>query len=376
MHAELAEELGLSTYRVIPTLSVRGGRRGAGHVEAPWLDGDVASATLMDPTPGATAQVTPRELTEALADGARRLGADIRTGVRVVGVATALGSGGENEERVATGVRCVTEGAGEKEEEELVEADAVLVCMGVWSAVASEWFGLPRDAWPLTGIKSTHVVWQSRRAVREDPYALFCAEDEVRAASARVRAQEHKCTCTAHTHAHTLTLSRTRTHTRAQNGCHLEVYPRANGDMYICGIGGSDYVEGDRLREGGDCAAASMVEANPARVEAARRSLSALTSEAAGEPDEVGACMRPCAPDARPLMGGVPGFANAYLSAGHNCWGILWAPVSGAAMAELVLDGASSVASLEAFRPDRFLPRNRRGGRGRKQGSTDVGEQW
>ena len=372
MHAELAEELGLSTYRVIPTLSVRGGRRGAGHVEAPWLDGDVASATLMDPTPGATAQVTPRELTEALADGARRLGADIRTGVRVVGVATAPGSGGENEERVATAVRCVTEGAGEKEEEELVEADAVLVCMGVWSAVASEWFGLPRDAWPLTGIKSTHVVWQSRRAVREDPYALFCAEDEVRAARARVRAQERKCTCAAHTHAHTLTLSRTR----AQNGCHLEVYPRANGDMYICGIGGSDYVEGDRLREGGDCAAASMVEANPARVAAARRSLSALTSEAAGEPDEVGACMRPCAPDARPLMGGVPGFANAYLSAGHNCWGILWAPVSGAAMAELVLDGASSVASLEAFRPDRFLPRNRRGGRGRKQGSTDVGEQW
>eukprot|EP00793_Prasinoderma_coloniale_P002326 PRCOL_00002834-RA len=257
MHAELAEELGLSTYRVIPTLSVRGGRRGAGHVEAPWLDGDVASATLMDPTPGATAQVTPRELTEALADGARRLGADIRTGMRVVGVATAPGSSGENEERVATGVRCVTEGAGEKEEEELVEADAVLVCMGVWSAVASEWFGLPRDAWPLTGIN-----------------------------------------------------------------------------------------------------------------------LSALTSEAAGEPDEVGACMRPCAPDARPLMGGVTGFANAYLSAGHNCWGILWAPVSGAAMAELVLDGASSVASLEAFRPDRFLPRNRRGGRGRKQGSTDVGEQW
>ena len=226
MHAELAEELGLSTYRVIPTLSVRGGRRGAGHVEAPWLDGDVASATLMDPTPGATAQVTPRELTEALADGARRLGADIRTGVRVVGVATATGSGGENEERVATGVRCVTEGAGEKEEEELVEADAVLVCMGVWSAVASEWFGLPRDAWPLTGIKSTHVVWQSRRAVREDPYALFCAEDEVRAASARVRAQERKCACAAHTHAHTLTLSRTRTRTHARTHTRARAHAR------------------------------------------------------------------------------------------------------------------------------------------------------
>ena len=218
MHAELAEGARpVDLPRHTHTERARG-RRGAGHVEAPWLDGDVASATLMDPTPGATAQVTPRELTEALADGARRLGADIRTGMRVVGVATAPGGGGENEERVATGVRCVTEGAGEKEEEELVEADAVLVCMGVWSAVASEWFGLPRDAWPLTGIKSTHVVWQSRRAVREDPYALFCAEDEVRAASARVRAQERKCACAAHTLAHTLTLPRrppARTHARA-----------------------------------------------------------------------------------------------------------------------------------------------------------------
>ena len=329
MHKELAEALGVASYRAIPTLSVRQGRRDDTRVEAPWLDGDVSSAKLMD-APDATAQVTPLELTQKLAEAAAALGCTIRTGVRVVGVHRD-GKGG-----AVSAVRCVAEAA--DAEEESLECDAVLVAAGVWSTVTSEWFGLGRGAWPLTGIKSTHVVWRARKAVAESPYALFCGEDA--------------------------------------NGCHLEVYPRPSGDVYVCGIGGSDYVEGDRLREGGDCAAPSMVAANPSRVQAAQRSLSAITSEADGAPDEVGACMRPCAPDARPLMGAVPGVANAYVSAGHNCWGILWAPISGKAMAELILDGKSSVADLAAFAPDRFLPEAQRGGRGRKQGDTAVGEQW
>eukprot|EP00955_Chlamydomonas_euryale_P015631 167293-Chlamydomonas_euryale.AAC.1 len=32
-----------------------------------------------------------------------------------------------------------------------------------------------------------------------------------------------------------------------------QVYPRWNGEVYICGCGGSDYVSGARLRAGGDC---------------------------------------------------------------------------------------------------------------------------
>lgn len=33
------------------------------------------------------------------------------------------------------------------------------------------------------------------------------------------------------------------------------------------------------------------------------------------------ACMRPCAPDALPIIGRVPGHDNVYLNCGHNCWG-------------------------------------------------------
>ena len=62
------------------------------------------------------------------------------------------------------------------------------------------------------------------------------------------------------------------------------------------------------------------------------------------------------------------------MSAGHNCWGILWAPVSGKAMSELLLDGKAACVDLKAFSPARFAPRQAK--RGRKQGQTPVGEQW
>ena len=56
-------------------------------------------------------------------------------------------------------------------------------------------------------------------------------------------------------------------------------------------------------------------------------------------------------------------------------WGILWAPVSGLAMAELLVDGKASCVDLAPFSPARFVQRAR-GGRGRKQGADAVGEQW
>ena len=64
-----------------------------------------------------------------------------------------------------------------------------------------------------------------------------------------------------------------------------EIYPRPDGSVYICGIGGSEYVSGDRLRAGGDCESAEVIEANPKRVAAARRSFSGLTSMGDKEPD-------------------------------------------------------------------------------------------
>lgn len=86
--------------------------------------------------------------------------------------------------------------------------------------------------------------------------------------------------------------------------------------------------------------------------------------------------MRPCPPDALPYMGTIPGYNGAYINAGHNCWGIAWAPACGKAMAELVLDGECTCLDLSPFDPARFTTSTKRGGRGRKKGNLSVGEQW
>ncbi|CAM9561348.1 unnamed protein product [Discosporangium mesarthrocarpum] len=87
------------------------------------------------------------------------------------------------------------------------------------------------------------------------------------------------------------------------------------------------------------------------------------------------ACMRPCPPDALPIMGEVPDLRGAYISAGHNCWGILWGPVTGLLMAELLVDGKATTADIEPFSPGRFMSTAQR--RGRRRGAEEfVGEQW
>jgi glycine/D-amino acid oxidase-like deaminating enzyme len=107
---------------------------------------------------------------------------------------------------------------------------------------------------------------------------------------------------------------------------------------------------------------------------AARAALRGMTSLADGEPAVTQACMRPCAPDALPIMGAVPGVPGAFVACGHNCWGILWSLVSGLSMAELMVSGTSAV-DLSDFSLARFISRAD-AGRGRKQGQTAVGEQW
>jgi glycine/D-amino acid oxidase-like deaminating enzyme len=145
----------------------------------------------------------------------------------------------------------------------------------------------------------------------------------------------------------------------------------------LCGIGGSEYVDGSELRAGKYTP--GEVHADPLRVKAAAASFSEMSKRLGrDEPHMSQACMRPCPPDALPIMGKVGHIKGAYISAGHNCWGILWAPVSGKAMSELIIDGRSSVVDLRAFAPSRFAndANSARGGRGRKRGTEPVGEQW
>ena len=112
--------------------------------------------------------------------------------------------------------------------------------------------------------------------------------------------------------------------------------------------------------------------------------------------------MRPCTSDGLPVMGAIPGVTGAYISTGydcftlygtiimkysfnvtiirHNCWGILWAPISGKCMADLIIDGGSVSVDLSPFSPDRFggnlTTAKRKRGKKASVLQTAVGEQW
>jgi len=62
------------------------------------------------------------------------------------------------------------------------------------------------------------------------------------------------------------------------------------------------------------------------------------------------ACYRPITDDGLPVIGRVPGVTGAYVATWHGVWGILNAPATGEAIAELIVDGsARSIAQHLAF---------------------------
>ena len=67
-------------------------------------------------------------------------------------------------------------------------------------------------------------------------------------------------------------------------------------------------------------------------------------------------CYRPVTRDGLPLIGRVPGVEGAYVATGHSVWGILNAPATGEAMAELIIDGVAHSVDLSPFDPGRSPP--------------------
>ena len=70
-------------------------------------------------------------------------------------------------------------------------------------------------------------------------------------------------------------------------------------------------------------------------------------------------CYRPIVQDGLPLIGKVPGVEGAYVATGHSVWGILNAPATGEAMAELIADGTARTVDLSPFDPARLPPLDR-----------------
>jgi glycine/D-amino acid oxidase-like deaminating enzyme len=262
------------------------GRRGGG-IQLDWLSDRVTIAHLIG-TPDTTAIVHPKKFTSGMMRAAQALGAELRAG-RITGLIQS------SDGSTAKGVE--VDGMP-------IEADAIVLAMGPWTLLASQWTPLPA----VFGQRSPSLVYDTGKDVPAD--ALFLEY-------------------------------------RAERGeaVSVEVFPRADGSTHVTAF--SDIASLPL-----DPAAVTPDEDALDRLEAICQELSPVF-----RPERIiarQACFRPVTEDGLPLIGQLPELERAYVAAGHNVWGILNAPATGEALAELIADGATRSTDLTDFDPSRL----------------------
>jgi glycine/D-amino acid oxidase-like deaminating enzyme len=136
---------------------------------------------------------------------------------------------------------------------------------------------------------------------------------------------------------------------RTADGRHLEpeIVPRPDGEVYVCGMADpAPLPDSPEDVEVSEAACATLARA-------AGRVASALATAVI---DRRQACYRPVTDDGLPLIGRVPGVDQAFVATGHGPWGILNAPATGLALAELIAEGTASSVDLRPFDPARLPP--------------------
>ncbi|MHB0769091.1 NAD(P)/FAD-dependent oxidoreductase [Bradyrhizobium sp. 5.13L] len=189
-------------------------------------------------------------------------------------------------------------------EGDVIEADAVVIAMEPWSLLAAQWMSLPA----VYGQRGPSIVYDTGTDVPAD--ALFL---EYEADGSTVS---------------------------------IEVFPRADGSTHITAL--SDIAPLPL-----DPASVTPDQDAIARLQAMSERLSPLFDPAKIIVRQ--ACFRPVTQDGLPLIGKVPQSEGLYVATGHNVWGILNAPATGEALAQLMAYGAAKI-DLSAFDPARLPP--------------------
>ena len=188
----------------------------------------------------------------------------------------------------------------------VIETDAAVIAMGPWSIRAAEWAPLPQ----VSGQQSPSIVYDTGTDV--PAHALFLEFQEA-----------------------------------SGDPLTVEVFPRADGSTHVCAFSGAAPLPHDPAE----------VAPEPDAIERLRSLCERLSPAFSAERIIAEqACFRPITRDYLPLIGRVPRLAGAYVATGHNVWGILNAPATGEAMAELIVDGEAHTVDLAAFDPGRLRP--------------------
>jgi len=189
---------------------------------------------------------------------------------------------------------------------ETVEGDAVVIAMGPWSLLATRWLPLPA----VFGLKGHSLVFETGAAIPAQ--ALFLEYQEASGAMLSP-----------------------------------ELFPRADGTTYVCAVSSESALPLDPAAVVPDPGAIERLQALCNHISPALARSKVLARQA---------CFRPVTEDGVPLIGAVPGVAGAYVATGHSVWGILNAPATGEAMADLIVDGSSHAVDLSPFDPARLPP--------------------
>ncbi|KAK9053263.1 hypothetical protein SSX86_029896 [Deinandra increscens subsp. villosa] len=303
LHRSLAQELNGGEsygYRSLNTLSLsvtesENPPRGRKSTIPDWINGPVKGPKTIGTTE-TTAQVHPQLFTKKLLEKAV---ADYGVEVVIGKVKSVEAGDGE--------ITAVVEGGGE------IGGDAVVLALGPWSNK----FTVLSSVIRVHGLKAHSLVLEPREMDAISAHALFLSYHP------------------------------------ANGGPPMdpEIYPRPTGEVYICGMSSEEEVPDNP----------EQIEPNPDSIRVLKRVAGTVSSHL-GEESRVKAeqaCFLPCTDDNVPVIGEIPGMKGCYVATGHSCWGILNGPATGAAMAELVLDGHSSIVDLTRFSPARFAGRTR-----------------
>ncbi|MBR0939225.1 FAD-binding oxidoreductase [Bradyrhizobium jicamae] len=188
----------------------------------------------------------------------------------------------------------------------VLEADAVVIAMGPWSLLAAEWMSLPA----VYGQRSPSIVYDTGTDV--PPHALFLEYEEGNG-----------------------------------NVVSVEVFPRADGSTHITALSDVVPLPVDPAVVKPEPEAIDRLQAISERLSPVFRADRIISRQA---------CFRPLTQDGLPLIGKIPRSPGVYVATGHNVWGILNAPATGEAMAELITGGAAQRIDLASFDPARLPP--------------------
>jgi glycine/D-amino acid oxidase-like deaminating enzyme len=187
----------------------------------------------------------------------------------------------------------------------IIEADAVVMAMGPWSLLAAGWMDLP----VVFGQRSPSVVYDTGSDV--PAHALFLEYQDER-----------------------------------EGALTVEVFPRADGSTHVTAFSGQQPLPLDPAVITAEADEMARLMAICERLSPAFQKERIIARQA---------CFRPVTQDGLPLIGKVAGSEGTYVATGHNVWGILNAPATGEALAELIA-GHRPRIDLSPFDPGRLRP--------------------